>query len=139
RLFLGESAVTGLVGSLGGAAFGVLIARGIAASIGALISDVYGVAQQADELATSPALLLVAMGIGVMTSIVAAAIPAHQAARVDPVHALQKGKYQVLSAGESRVRVVAAAIAGAISVARLVIPLDRSRPVFYTGYVLAII
>ena len=27
-LFLGESAVTGLVGSLGGLAFGVLIARG---------------------------------------------------------------------------------------------------------------
>jgi len=139
RLFLGESAVTGLVGSLGGAAFGLLIARGIAASIGALISDVYGVAQQADELATSPALLLGAIGIGVMTSIVAAAIPAYQAARVDPVQALQKGKYQVLSAGESRVRVAAAAILGAISAACLVIPLDRSRPVFYTGYVLAII
>jgi len=47
-LFLGESAVTGLVGSLAGLVFGVLIARGIAASIGALISDVYGVAQHAD-------------------------------------------------------------------------------------------
>src|SRR4029453_16264749 len=61
RLFLGESALTGVIGSLGGAAFGILIARGIAASIGTLISDVYGVAQQADELATSPVLLLVAM------------------------------------------------------------------------------
>jgi putative ABC transport system permease protein len=37
-LFLGESAVTGVVGSLGGLAFGVLIARGIAASIGTLIA-----------------------------------------------------------------------------------------------------
>src|SRR4029079_8785689 len=60
RLFLGESAVTGLIGSLAGAAFGILIARGIAASIGALISDVYGVAQQADELTTSPRLLTMA-------------------------------------------------------------------------------
>lgn len=144
-LFLGESAITGFVGSLGGVAFGILIARGIAASIGALISDVYGVAQQADELATSPALLLVAMGIGVITSVVAAAIPAHQAARVDPVQALQKGKYQVLSAGESRARVIAAAILGAISMACLAAPAiagdsaDRSRAVFYTGYILAII
>src|SRR4029079_2257889 len=45
-LFLGESAVTGLAGSIGGLIFGVLLARGIAASIGGLISDVYGVAQQ---------------------------------------------------------------------------------------------
>src|SRR5689334_1678936 len=53
RLFLVESAVTGLIGSLGGLAFGLLIARGIAATIGDLINDVYGVAQRADEIATS--------------------------------------------------------------------------------------
>ena len=94
-------------------AFGILIARGIAASIGTLISDVYGVAQQADELATSPTLLVLALVIGIVTSIVAAAIPAHQAARVDPVQALQKGKYQVLSAGESRLRAIAAVVLGA--------------------------
>jgi hypothetical protein len=34
------------------------------------------------------------------------AIPARNAARVDPVQALQKGKYQVLSAGESRLRAI---------------------------------
>ena len=61
-LFLGESAVTGLIGSLGGVLFGLLIARGIAASIGTLISDVYGVAQRADEIATSPALLAAGAG-----------------------------------------------------------------------------
>jgi putative ABC transport system permease protein len=145
RLFLGESALTGLLGSIGGAAFGVLIARGIAASIGTLISDVYGVAQQADEVATSPGLLLLAMAIGVATSIIAAAIPAHQAASVDPVQALQKGKYQVLSAGESRLRVIAAMLLGAVSIGCLVVPalsggsIGASRPVFYTGYVLAIV
>src|SRR6185437_3441255 len=50
-LFLGESAATGLVGSMLGVAFGLLIARGIAASIGTLITDVYGVAQHTDEIA----------------------------------------------------------------------------------------
>jgi len=144
-LFLGESAITGVIGSLGGVVFGILIARGIAASIGSLITDVYGVAQQAGELATSPALLMVALGIGVATSMVAAVIPAYQAARVDPVHALQKGKYQVLSAGESRARAVAAAVLGAVSVACLAAPSiggsagGGSRPLFYTGYVLAVV
>jgi putative ABC transport system permease protein len=135
-LFLGESAVTGLVGSLGGLAFGVLIARGIAASIGTLISDVYGVAQHADELSTSPRLLALALAIGVVTSIIAAAIPARNAARVDPVQALQKGKYQVLSAGESRLRVTLGLVLGAVSIVCLSI--GGSRPIFYVGYVLAI-
>ena len=67
-LFLGESAATGLIGSLGGLAFGILIAHGIAASIGSLISDVYGVAQRADELTTSPQLLATALSIGIATS-----------------------------------------------------------------------
>ena len=92
-LFLGESAVTGLVGSIGGLLFGLLIASGIAASIGTLITDVYGVAQRTGELAKNPGLLALALGIGIVTSMVAAAIPARNAARVDPVKALQKGKY----------------------------------------------
>src|SRR5262249_3256966 len=100
-------------------------------------SDVYGVAQRADELATSPGLLLLALAIGIGTSIVAAAIPARNAARVDPVQALQKGKYQVLSAGESRLRAILAAILGAVSIVCLSIA--GSRPVFYVGYVLAIV
>jgi putative ABC transport system permease protein len=136
-LFLGESAVTGLVGSLVGLVCGVLIARGIASSIGALISDVYGIAQRADELATSPWLLGGALAIGVVTSVIAALIPARSAAQVDPVQALQKGKYQVLSVGESRVRLVLAVSLGLFSVVCLTI--GTSRLFFYLGYVLAIL
>ena len=109
----------------------------IAASIGTLISDVYGVAQHADELATSPALLAASLAIGIATSIAAALIPARNAARVDPVQALQKGKYQVLSAGENRLRATLAAILGVVSTGCLT--LGSSRAVFYTGYVLAIV
>jgi len=136
RLFLAESAITGLVGSLGGLVFGLLIARGIAASIGSLINDVYGIAQHAEEIATSPTLLVLSAVIGIVTSVVAAFIPARQAARVDPVQALQKGKYQVLSAGENRARAVVAAIFAAASVACLFVA--SSRVVFYTGYAMAI-
>ena len=125
-LFLGESAVTGLIGSIGGLAFGILIARGIAATIGTLISDVYGVAQHAGEVSTSPGLLLLALAIGIGTSIVAAAIPAHSAASVDPVQALQKGKYQILSQGESRLRAVLGLLLGAVSVVCLGIGSSRA-------------
>src|SRR5262249_56913368 len=114
-LFLVESAVTGLVGSLGGMAFGLLIARGITASIGAFISDIYGVAQRTDQIATSPALLGTALALGVATSLIAATIPARSAARVDPVQALQKGKYQVLSAGGGRPRALLPIVLGAVS------------------------
>ncbi|HTK29178.1 MAG TPA: FtsX-like permease family protein [Vicinamibacterales bacterium] len=136
-LFLGESAITGLVGSIGGAAFGLVIARGIAASIGSLISDVYGVAQHVDDVAATPLLLASAVAIGIGTSIVAALIPARNAARVDPVQALQKGKYQILSAGESRLRLVLAAVLAAVSIVCL--STAPSRTVFYTGFFLAIV
>ncbi|MGE3511289.1 MAG: ABC transporter permease, partial [Vicinamibacterales bacterium] len=137
RLFLLESAVTGLIGSLGGLALGLAMAKGIAAAVGDIMTDVYGIAQRADEVATSPALLGASLAIGIGTSIVAAFIPARQAARVDPVQALQKGKYQVLSAGESRFRVLVALAFGIVSVACLFVP--TSRVVFYVGYVLAIL
>jgi putative ABC transport system permease protein len=136
-LFLGESAVTGVIGSIGGVLFGMLIARGIAASIGTLINDVYGVAQRAGEVAASPALLVTALAIGVATSIVAALIPARNAARVDPVQALQKGKYQTLSTAESRWRIVLAAIACVVSVGCLTF--SQIRAAFYVGYVLAVV
>jgi len=135
-LFLGESAVTGLIGSVGGLVLGLLIARAIAASIGSLISDFYGVAQRADEVATSPLVLSGALLICIATSIVAALIPAQQAAQVDPVQALQKGKYQTVSAGESRLRLTAAATLATISVACVAV--GGSRVVFYIGYTMAI-
>jgi putative ABC transport system permease protein len=135
-LFLGESAVTGLVGSVLGLLVGLVIARGIAASIGALISDVYGVAQRADEIATSPATLGLALVIGIVTSVIAALIPSQQAARVDPVQALQKGKYQVLTAGESRTRAILAAVLAGVSL--LCLGLSGSRIAFYFGYALVI-
>jgi putative ABC transport system permease protein len=136
RLFLGESAVTGLIGSIGGVGFGLLIARAIAASIGTLMADVYGVAQRADEIASTPSVLLMAAALGMTTSVIAALIPAQQAARVDPVHALQKGAYQVLSAGESRLRGAAAAVCALVAVGCIVAV--ESRVAFYAGYVLAI-
>ena len=136
-LFLGESTVMGLLGSIAGLFFGVLIARGIASFIGSLITDVYGVAQRVEEVSSTPMLLATALAIGVATSLAAAAIPARSAANLDPVCALQKGKYQVLSAGEHLLRAMVAAALGLLSLACLMV--SGSRSIFYAGYMMAII
>ena len=68
---------------------------------------------------------------------VAAILPAWNAARVDPIQALQKGKYQVLSAGENRWRAILAVAAAVISVVCLTNV--GSRTVFYVGYFLVIL
>ncbi len=136
-LFLTESLVMGLLGSLLGLGVGVLIARGIASAISQLVGELYGVARQAAEVASDPFLLGLAVAIGMVTSVVAAAIPARNAARVDPVHALKKGSYQALSARESRLRVMLAAALGVLSLGCVLA--SEYRLIFYAGYALTIV
>jgi putative ABC transport system permease protein len=136
-LFLGESAVMGLLGSLVGVAVGMAIARMIVSLIGSLISTVYSVAQSSEGLTTDPSVIAMALAIGIVTSLVAGALPAWSAARVDPVQALQKGRYQVLSAGENRLRAMLGVALGLVSIGCLIA--DASRPVFYLGYILVIV
>ena len=51
-----------------------------------------------------PKLFAGALAMGMLTSLIAALLPANAAASVDPVKALQKGRSQSLSEGESRAR-----------------------------------
>lgn len=136
-LFLGESAVAGLFGSIAGLLLGILIARGMTGYIGALLGEVYGIAEKAEEISTNPALMTFAVVLGIVTSVVAAFIPARNAARVDPVRALQKGKYQQLSAGENRARRIAALIVAALAVGCATG--GRHRVLFYLGDALAVL
>jgi putative ABC transport system permease protein len=136
-LFLGESAATGLVGAALGAGFGILLARGAVGQMGGLLEGVYGLTQRAEEITLNPRLLALAVAIGIATSLFSAWIPARGAARVDPVQALQKGRYQVLSAGENRLRrTIAAVLALAAALALL---FGRSLLTFYSGYLLTIV
>jgi putative ABC transport system permease protein len=135
-LFLTESAIAGLIGSVAGVGLGILIARGMAGYIGGLLGEIYGVAQKADELSADPKLLLSALAIGVTTSVLAAFLPARNAARVDPVQALQKGKYQMLTSGENRIRRILALSVVAAALACLFF--GANAIAFYTGYLLAV-
>ena len=134
NLFLMESAALGLAGSIAGIVLGVIIARGMAGYIGGLLGELYGVAQKTEELTTNPVLLGGALLIGIMTSLIAAVVPARNAAAVDPIQALQKGRFQFLSEHEARVRQVLAFGLIAMSVWCVV-----SNRFFYAGYFAAVV
>jgi len=136
-LFLVESAVSGLVGTAAGIAFGIALAHGMAGYIGALLSDVYGVAQNPGEVSVEPWLAATAAALGLATSLIAAFIPARAAATVDPVKALQKGRSQSLSVGESRTRRRWAFVCAGASLAAFLF--SNGGYVFYGGAVLMVI
>src|SRR5262245_58685953 len=104
RLFFLESVMAGLAGSVLGAGTAVLMASAMTSYMSDVLEQTTGFAQRVSELELDPKLIVAGVAIGVVTSVFAAWIPARSAARVDPVQALQKGKYQVLSAGENRRR-----------------------------------
>jgi len=137
NLFFLESIAAGAVGSAVGVIVGVGIATLVARSMSAMLEQAAGVSQRVNELTIDPKLIVAGFVIGVVTSIFAAWIPARGAARVDPVKALQKGKYQVLSAGENRRRRIMSFVVFLIAVACLF--LSDSKPFFYTGHILMIV
>jgi putative ABC transport system permease protein len=136
-LFLVESAVAGLLGSAVGILAGLGVAQLIAASISNTLGEVYGVAQRAGEIAADPKLLIVALVAGTVTSIIAAIVPAWDAAKVDPVKALQKGHQQMISAHENRMRRNSALICMALSL--ICMYFSRIRELFYAGYLIAVL
>ncbi len=136
-LFLGESALIGVVGSFIGIGAGVLVARGVASAVGSLIGNLYGVAAEARDVATSPGTLTLALGLGLITSVVAALSPAIAAASLNPLETLRKGGYQQLSRREHATRAAVGALgAGA---AAICLVFGRSTSVSYAGYALTIL
>lgn len=137
NLFLAESAIAGLFGSVLGILLGVSLSRGVAGYLGEYFGEVYGVGEKADQVSADPRLLGLALLIGVATSVFAGWLPARNAARVDPVKALQKGRVQVISEGENRARrIVAVAMLGA---AAACVFLSQRTFFFYLGYMLSVL
>jgi predicted lysophospholipase L1 biosynthesis ABC-type transport system permease subunit len=100
------------------------------------LSEVYGVAQRVEEVSADPWLLAAALVVGTLTSVVAAILPARDAAQVDPVKALQKGGQQAIGAGENRARRIGAV--AFFAAALVCMSFARYRSLFYLGYLLAV-
>jgi putative ABC transport system permease protein len=135
-LFLAESVAIGLAGSVAGIGLGLLMARGMAGYISDILGEIYGIGERTKDIAADPRLLITAVVIGTITSVIAAFIPARNAAAIDPVQALQKGKYQIITAGENRIRRLLALVLTAAATACVL--LARGSNWIYVGYVLAI-
>lgn len=131
-LFVGEAALGGLAGSIAGVVAGQALAGGVARVIGRLLEGIQGVNQGTAAIGIEPALLALAVALGTGTSMLAAALPAWEAARIDPAKALQRGRVQAIGAGESRVRGLAALVLGAAGA--VVLLTTRSLPAFYAAY-----
>jgi putative ABC transport system permease protein len=134
-LFLQESLALGAIGALIGVAVGVSIARAVAASIVAMTAAVYGVGEEAPSVVVTPIVVGTGLLLGLATSVMAAVIPAWQAAHVDPVHAMRKAAYE-MAARSRRLPVVAGVLAGA---AAICLAFGGVRPLFYASYVLLIV
>jgi putative ABC transport system permease protein len=91
-----------------------------------------GVAQRVTELMIDPAFLGLSLVIGVGSSIVAAWVPARGAARTDPVRAIQKGTYQIVSTVENRWR---ARLASGFFIFSFLGLFSDSRFVFYAALI----
>ena len=76
---------------------------------------------------------MLVVGLGVATSIVAAAIPARAAADVDPVKALQKGHGQTSSPRARTAPASIAASAAPAGLGRRCFVLSRTLPALYVG------
>jgi putative ABC transport system permease protein len=93
RTFLAEGALYGIAGSLGGLAFGSLLARYSVAAVSKTVDTLY-VASHADHVVFDPLIMLQAFVIGVVAAIVATLVPAWEAAATPPAIAMRAHGYE---------------------------------------------
>jgi len=89
RQVLGEAAVVGVVGSAIGLALGVVLGRGLVRLVTRTINDLYFVVS-VEGLALPPSVLVKGAVLGVGTTLLAAALPAREAAAASPRSALTR-------------------------------------------------
>jgi len=99
-LFLIEGAVLGAVGGALGLLLGVALARGMLGAISRTLSDLYLVSQTR-TLRADPASLVAGMALAIGAALLAAWIPAHEAAGTPPAETVRQGVWK--DAGRFRI------------------------------------
>lgn len=83
RLVLAEALFLGLLGSVIGVGVGLLLAQGLTQTVGSIAG------QAVDRVRATPVSLVTAVFVGVTVTLLAAMLPAYQAAHVSPLQALR--------------------------------------------------
>jgi putative ABC transport system permease protein len=135
RTVLGEAIVIGLVGSVLGIAFGLLIAAGAEAAIRTLLSTDIG-----SDLPLHPSTIVLSVLVGVVVTVVSAVLPARRASRVAPVAAM-RGDVGSVSGGLGKRGLVGAALllAGTLVLGAAVTRAHVSWPVAGLGAIAAVL
>ncbi|MDD5199168.1 MAG: FtsX-like permease family protein [Terrimicrobiaceae bacterium] len=89
-LFLGEAAVSGLIGTALGAAVALPLASALSAPIAQTVRTLY-ILTSIDRLVVSPWQFAEALAIGLGAALLAAWVPANEAARAEPARVLHPG------------------------------------------------
>jgi putative ABC transport system permease protein len=137
RLFLAEGLMLGLIGSAIGVAIGTLVARAVTTVFAQLAAELYGVAQQPARVAFDNRILMLAALVGTATSVIAAVLPATQAARIEPIEALQQNPASARSNRRARQRVTLFGVLTLSAIALVATP--GPRWLAYGGYLLTIV
>ncbi len=90
RLFIGEAAIIGCVGSLVGIGIGIGLAKGMLFLVSRTITALY-ILVKAEHLLISPYVLMAGFGMGVLASVLSAIGPAREASKIAPKEALALG------------------------------------------------
>ncbi|MFN2459297.1 MAG: ABC transporter permease, partial [Candidatus Velthaea sp.] len=93
RTFLAEGALFGTCGSLAGLALGAVLAQFSVAAVSRTVDTLY-VASHADRVVYDPLVLLRVFGIGVGMALLAAAVPAREAAATVPAVAMRAAGFE---------------------------------------------
>jgi putative ABC transport system permease protein len=110
---IGEAAIVGAVGGAIGAAFGLLVARGLQAVLGTVGLELPG-----QGLVVLPRTVVVAIVVGILVTVAAAVVPARRAVSIPPVAALTEVAVAA-PVGRGIWRTVVGAILLAVGVAAL--------------------
>lgn len=129
--FVGEAASFGLLGAVLGVPLGRLMAGGAVRLMGATVEALY-VSSRPGAIALTPALVLLAMLVGVGVAVASAYSPAREASLVPPVEAMAQGRREYMTHVHKTLCVWIAAAVGLTAAAASRLPAVGGKPLF--GY-----